>query len=217
MDTHTHYRRSNWRKAKQSKLDKWEKYYSTRQIRWDKDEPSVVLVQAYEKGEINTKSHNRVAVLGCGTGADAIFLAQQGFTVTAVDIAPTAIKMAQDKTPDTLQVCYVIGNLFDEEFVKSLGTFDLIFDRGCYHHLRYANAQKYVNCVLTLCPTTVFIVSCWRFVKNREIFENDFSAECFKIAKLELMTTSDKGRKEWSLLMNVLENDQSVIEQCTSE
>ena len=41
---------------------------------------------------------------GCGTGADAVWLAQQGWDVTAVDISPTALGLAErfaaDQAPD---------------------------------------------------------------------------------------------------------------------
>ena len=41
---------------------------------------------------------------GCGTGADALWLAQQGWDVTAVDISPTALvqakRLAADRAPD---------------------------------------------------------------------------------------------------------------------
>src|SRR5512139_1807849 len=41
---------------------------------------------------------------GCGTGADAVWLARQGWEVTAIDISPTAVAQAErfaaDQAPD---------------------------------------------------------------------------------------------------------------------
>ena len=35
--------------------------------------------------------------LGCGTGASAVWLAQQGFDVTALDLSPLAIERARQR------------------------------------------------------------------------------------------------------------------------
>lgn len=50
-------------------------------------------------------------VVGCGLGHNAEALARRGFTVTAFDIAPTAIKMCRDRYPDS-EVTYKVANLF---------------------------------------------------------------------------------------------------------
>lgn len=38
--------------------------------------------------------------IGCGEGADAVWLAQQGWQVTAIDHAPTAVRRAQELAAD---------------------------------------------------------------------------------------------------------------------
>lgn len=49
-----------------------------------------ILVQNIQQG-------NNILDLGCGTGEDALFLANNGFNVTAVDISPNMIEIAQSK------------------------------------------------------------------------------------------------------------------------
>ena len=39
----------------------------------------------------------RVLDIGCGSGENAIWLAQQGFDVVACDLSPTAVQRAKDK------------------------------------------------------------------------------------------------------------------------
>jgi 2-polyprenyl-3-methyl-5-hydroxy-6-metoxy-1,4-benzoquinol methylase len=53
---------------------------------------------------------------GCGTGADAVWLAQEGWQVTAVDISPTVVgqaeRLAAEQSPDlAARVTWVVADL----------------------------------------------------------------------------------------------------------
>lgn len=53
---------------------------------------------------------------GCGTGADAVWLARQGWEVTAVDISPTAVgkaeRLSADEAPDVAgRISWVVADL----------------------------------------------------------------------------------------------------------
>ncbi len=82
--------------------------------------------------------------LGCGAGTNAVFLAEQGFDVTAVDLAPLAIeaaeKLAQERGVSVNWNCRDVCNL-------DLGVppFDYVFDRGCYHCVRRADLDGYLQ------------------------------------------------------------------------
>ncbi|MBI2917490.1 MAG: methyltransferase domain-containing protein [Chloroflexi bacterium] len=56
--------------------------------------PREELVQLVESGRIPPC---RTIDLGCGTGDNAVFLAQHGFEVTGVDYAPSSIAKAKRK------------------------------------------------------------------------------------------------------------------------
>jgi SAM-dependent methyltransferase len=66
----------------------WEAFYAEGRARWS-GKPNGTLVE-----EVAGLRPGRALDLGCGQGADAIWLAQQGWTVTAVDIAQTALDTA---------------------------------------------------------------------------------------------------------------------------
>ena len=51
-------------------------------------------------------------VVGCGFGADAEYLSSLGFDVTAFDVAPTAVRAAQERHPGSA-VNYVVADLLD--------------------------------------------------------------------------------------------------------
>ena len=63
--------------------------------------------------------------VGCGEGADAIWLAQQGWTVTALDVAPTAVERgrAEAERQGVDGIDWIAGDLLAD---PPNGTFDLV-------------------------------------------------------------------------------------------
>ncbi|WP_405825896.1 class I SAM-dependent methyltransferase [Streptomyces sp. NBC_00838] len=75
----------------------------------------------------------RVLELGCGTGTNAVYLAQRGWRVTAVDLVDRAVRQAREKADaagaDVTVLCGDATRL-DEAGVP--GPYDLFFDLSCY-------------------------------------------------------------------------------------
>lgn len=71
----------------------WEDFYSTDTHPWTGN-PNEVLVNAVTA--LDGDAGRTAADLGCGSGADAVYLAQQGFAVTAVDISSAALAHGRD-------------------------------------------------------------------------------------------------------------------------
>lgn len=87
-------------------------------------------VQAF----IKTHPPGRALDLGCGTGTNAITLAQHGWQVTGVDFAPPAIQAGKQKARRAgVQVDLRVGDVTRLENLS--GEFDLILDIGCFHNL----------------------------------------------------------------------------------
>jgi SAM-dependent methyltransferase len=70
--------------------------------------------------------------LGCGAGNMAIWLAQRGYTVTGVDISPTAIQWARENAAATANVTFLVGDVLDLRGLPD-HTFDLVLDGHCLH------------------------------------------------------------------------------------
>jgi cyclopropane fatty-acyl-phospholipid synthase-like methyltransferase len=66
----------------------WDEFYSERERVWS-GKPNASLVR-----EISMLAPGRALDLGCGEGADAIWLAERGWTVTGVDISAVALSRA---------------------------------------------------------------------------------------------------------------------------
>jgi len=74
----------------------WENRYETKDMPWEKGEPSPGLVD-FLAANPNLK-RGTVCVPGCGTGHDAREFARAGFEVSGFDLAPSAICIATEKT-----------------------------------------------------------------------------------------------------------------------
>ena len=127
-------------------LERWDSAYQGQgRAPWDIGRPSADLVKAIEEGTIKPC---RTVELGCGSGTNAIYLAQQGFQVTGIDIAPTALTRAREKADRAgLQVQWLLA---DVTAPPALEPFDFVFDRGCYHGIRGQNAAGYVSAIRRL-------------------------------------------------------------------
>jgi SAM-dependent methyltransferase len=106
----------------------------------------------------------RAIDLGCGTGDNAIFLAQSGFSVTGVDFSKEAIATARDKAvAANVSVDFHVDDLTCLSY--DYGTFDLLVDYGTLDDLNLANRDQYLASILPLTrPCSLFLLWCheWR-------------------------------------------------------
>jgi SAM-dependent methyltransferase len=105
---------------------------------WDTGIPAPELVRA-----IATLPPKRAIDIGCGTGTNLLYLAEQGWDVTGVDFIPRAIAKARKKLASfspTLRVADV-ANL---KKLNLPGPYDLALDMGCFHGLSAGSREKYI-------------------------------------------------------------------------
>nr|WP_082096728.1 class I SAM-dependent methyltransferase [Demequina gelatinilytica] len=69
----------------------WEERYSSREAVWSA-QPNAQLV-----AEVAGTPAGRAIDVGCGEGADAVYLATLGWEVTAIDISPTAVSRGRER------------------------------------------------------------------------------------------------------------------------
>jgi len=112
---------------------------------WDTGRPSSQLKQVVESGTVRPC---RIVELGCGTGTDAVYLAGKGCDVTAIDIAPTALRLAEKKAQKaSVKVRWLLADVLR---LPELEPFDCLYDRGCYHAIRRDYPREYVAAVRKL-------------------------------------------------------------------
>ena len=91
----------------------------------------------------------RAIDLGCGTGANAVFLAQHGFEVTGVDYAASAIEKARRRADSAdVEAQFIVDDLTDLRNVN--GTYDFLVDYGTLDDLGQTDRDLYVQNVQPL-------------------------------------------------------------------
>ncbi len=79
--------------------------------------------------------------VGCGTGDNAIWLAQQKFDVVGVDVSPIAIQKAKDKAAMAAVPCALMVLDILQSDVEG-APFGFVFDRGFFHTIDRDEVRK---------------------------------------------------------------------------
>jgi cyclopropane fatty-acyl-phospholipid synthase-like methyltransferase len=126
--------------------------------------PRAELVELVETGRLRP---GRAIDLGCGTGANAVFLARHGFEVTGVDFAPAALAKARAMAGAAgVRVRFVEDDLTG--FRHDLGHFDVLVDYGTLDDLSAAKRDRYVRSVVPLAgPGARFLLWCFEWRPRR--------------------------------------------------
>jgi len=107
---------------------------------WDRDGPVPELVAV--AGDLPPA---RALDLGCGTGAQAVYLAAEGWDVVAVDAVPRALSAARRRASAAgVTVDFRRGDVAELEAL-GIGDVGLAFDRGCFHGLPHAARDGYAR------------------------------------------------------------------------
>jgi 2-polyprenyl-3-methyl-5-hydroxy-6-metoxy-1,4-benzoquinol methylase len=116
-----------------SDVARWNERYAKSDTPWETGRPSSELQRIVAEVPI---APCRALELGCGTGANAIWLAQRGFEVTAFDLSSRAVDRARQRADSSgVSIHLLVADVLDPRAEVS-GPFDFFFDRGCYHVVR---------------------------------------------------------------------------------
>lgn len=192
-------------------LRRWDTpYHGERRPGWDTGRVAPELKKLVEQ---EPAKRGRAVVLGCGTGTNAIYLASKGFDVIGVDVAPSALIHAERKAREAgVRVRWVVADVLA---LPELEPVDLIFDRGCYHHVRQYNAAGYVQSVRRLSrPGSRLLLLAGSAketrrrgppkIKEEEIrgdFSELFEFEWFRDIRFDSVNPDAEGPMAWSVLM----------------
>ena len=129
------------------------------QLNWTSGTASPELVDLVYKGKI--KKGSKIMELGCGLGAEAIFMAARGMNVTAIDLSEDALSAAK-KIADCygVSVNWKVANVLEDDLGDE--QYDVITDQGCYHHMEPEEKTVYLEQVVKhLKPGGMFVLRCF--------------------------------------------------------
>lgn len=163
----------------------WEDFYRTGRHRtaWELSGRAPELVAFLAA---NPPSAESAALdLGCGTGGDLILLAEAGYQAVGIDLSPTAVALAQKRCLGS-GARALVGDVLSLPLPDS--AFDLVTDRGCFHHLGPGDRERYAAEIARVLKPSglVFIRGCREkrlpFVPiTRSELEHYFSTQWFLI------------------------------------
>jgi SAM-dependent methyltransferase len=104
----------------------WEERYQSGTPGWDRGGVSPALLQWLDAGVLTPC---RILIPGCGHGHEVVALAQRGFSVSAVDIAPTPLARLQER----LQEAGLDAHLIQADVLdwQPEAPFDAIYEQTC--------------------------------------------------------------------------------------
>ncbi|WP_057765062.1 class I SAM-dependent methyltransferase [Cytobacillus praedii] len=144
----------------------WNDFYTDREksVPFFVHSPDENLVSYFDK---NYFEKGKVLELGCGPGRNAIYLANKGCSIDAVDLSIESIKWAKERAMESnVKVNFIHSNIFELDMED--GSYDLVYDSGCFHHIAPHRRMSYINIVKkALKPNGFFAMTC--FVQGGEL------------------------------------------------
>jgi len=121
----------------------WEERYQTGDMPWEKGEPSPGLVDFLAAHPALPRG--TVCVPGCGTGHDVRAWAQAGFEACGFDLAPSAIRLGQERTKAAgLRAQFQLGDFLTDPPPRP---FDWLFEHTLYCAINPGRRDDYAQAV----------------------------------------------------------------------
>ncbi len=118
----------------------WDASYHNGPAPWDIEKPQPVVVRLASEGAFT----GAVLDAGCGTGENALHIAERGLPVVGVDVAETALAIAREKARERgLEVEFAEGDAFELERLSR--TFQTVLDSGLFHTFDRDEQTRYVT------------------------------------------------------------------------
>lgn len=124
----------------------WEEAYGENPPHWAVDLTPSLFAQEFAQ-ELADRKLKSVLEIGCGNGRDSIFFARSGLSVTAIDVAPSAIKLAKENAEEAeVSIDFKVANA--EKLPFKDGQFEAVFSLSVLHATKLEKSLPEVNRVL---------------------------------------------------------------------
>jgi cyclopropane fatty-acyl-phospholipid synthase-like methyltransferase len=164
---------------------------------WDIGRPQAEVVRLEKEGA----RRGSVLDCGCGTGENALYLANRGHEVWGIDASPNAIRKAEAKAKDRgIAVKFLTVDALD---LGALGrAFDIVIDCGLFHVFSDPDRERYVSSLATVtAPGAKLVLLCFSDLQS-----GDYGPR--RVSKSEIRRAFDKGWHVQDIRAAVLETNQ---------
>lgn len=119
--------------------------------------------------------------VGCGTGANVIYLAKHGWLATGVDFSAAAIRRAERDGRNVEGARFIEGDVTQLSRLDIDRPIDLVLDMGCYHSLPADAKAPYVSELAAITESGTPMMM-WQGIRIKPgeipaVFEKDFIIE----------------------------------------
>lgn len=118
--------------------ERYNKRYKSGDTPWDTGKPDFNLIDVVTQSAIQSC---KALDVGCGTGDNSIWLAQNRFQVIGTDSSDIAIGKAKEKAIKSGVECEFINADFFNTGIEA-APFGFVFDRGCFHSFNAADERR---------------------------------------------------------------------------
>ena len=132
---------------------------------WDRVGVRDDLVALLATGRVEPETHPRSIDLGCGTGANVVYLAQRGFQSFGVDFSPVALRKGAERARKAgvgERCVFARGDLTADAIPGVEGPFDLLIDFGTLDDLGRVGRRAMASTIVRLSrPGSLFLLWCF--------------------------------------------------------
>lgn len=168
------------------KAKSWDSWYVGEPPPWEIDKPQPVLVELAAQGLLS----GRVLDIGCGTGENVLLAAEHGANALGIDISPTAINLAVEKSRERQSTArFQVGDALRLDRLDEL--FDVVIDSGMFQSFDGDERSLYASSLANvLRPDGVLYVTC---VSDREPGEAGRDSGPRRVSEDDIRTTFTRG------------------------
>ena len=198
---------------KDYKCEDWQRHYEENDLGWDLGQVAPPFVKLWQEEKLPL---GKVLVPGCGRGHEVVFLAENGFDVTAIDFSSGAVTYLKN----ALKKRNLEGRILHQDFFSldesHEGVYDLVLEQTFFCAISPKQRRDYVlNVSRILKPGGILVGLFYHtdeqggppYNTTREDIEMHFSKK-FKIQELDKTSLSAEQRKdkEWLGILKKPEN-----------
>ena len=198
---------------KDYKCEDWQRHYEENDLGWDLGQVAPPFVKLWQEEKLPL---GKVLVPGCGRGHEVVFLAENGFDVTAIDFSSGAVTYLKN----ALKKRNLEGRILHQDFFSldesHEGVYDLVLEQTFFCAISPKQRRDYVlNVSRILKPGGILVGLFYHtdeqggppYNTTREDIEMHFSKN-FEIQELDKTSLSTEQRKdkEWLGILKKPEN-----------